>query len=485
MKTKSPTLNDSPSNSPAIYTLLCLFAIILLAVVVAATSISISKVNNLPLVQSPVDAPVKHNMLVVIMDDVGVDQIGVYNEGPSPANTPVIDQLAAEGVLFRNAYSNPLCTPTRAGVQTGRYGFRTGIGHVYELNESGYSLTYSELTLPEMLDVGTNGNYAHALFGKWHLANQSNGGALSPNLAGYSHYSGLLGNVSIVESYFNWKKTVNGVSSNKTGYLTTDTVDDAIAWTGAQTKPWLAVVAFNAPHAPFHNPPANLHTVDLTNPTDLKKYHAALEALDTELGRLIQHLKQTGQYANTTIIVIGDNGTQGSLINASGVSKGSVYEGGINVPFIVVSPFVKVKGVESAAFVQTLDVFATLADIAQVNVSQVAPGVKIDSISLLPYLKNASTRSLRAYGFSEKFDPVGVGYGAMSPPPGVTLSIKAMRDVRYKLHVDVVAQTEEFYDLLVDPLESQNLLVNGLAPGSPEELAYTKLKADMVALVSS
>ncbi len=472
-----------------VHPLFAIVAILLVGLVgAAAISSTSSPAPNLAKV-STVSTAGSQNFLVVILDDVGVEQIAAYAEGANPVNTPTINQLAAEGMLFRNAYSNPVCSPTRSNLQTGRYAFRHGIGHII-LPTTGPALSHSELTLPEMLDVGTNGKYAHALFGKWHLGNNTNGYHDSPNLAGYSHYSGNLFNIGkiIGTTYFKWEKTVDGSFSQKTGYLTTDTVDDAIAWTGAQTKPWLAVVAFNAPHAPFHNPPANLHTVNLSNPTELLQYQAALEAVDTELGRLIQHLKQTQQYANTTILVIGDNGTPKAVaVNPIPPehAKDSLYEGGINVPFIVKSPFVSQRGSESGAFVNAVDVMATIAEMAGVNLSRVVPGIKLDSVSMVPYLQNSGALSLRSTNFSESFTPIQAQYGDIPPASGATQSSKTMRDVRYKLIWNTLDNTEEFYDLVVDPYENTNLLLGGLTSGSPEEQSYLKLKTDIVALVNS
>ena len=86
------------------------------------------------------------NFLIIVGDDLGVDKIGVYGEGPSPPPTPTIDSLALEGVLFRNAWANPTCAPTRAAALTGRYGFRTGVGVA-----GGADLPFEELLLPEWI----------------------------------------------------------------------------------------------------------------------------------------------------------------------------------------------------------------------------------------------------------------------------------------------------------------------------------------------
>ena len=91
------------------------------------------------------------NILVIIADDLGVDQVGVYGEGTSPAPTPIIDGLASSGVLFRNAWANPTCSPTRSCIMTGRYGYRTGVGQV------GVRLDLAETSLPELLGRGCIG----------------------------------------------------------------------------------------------------------------------------------------------------------------------------------------------------------------------------------------------------------------------------------------------------------------------------------------
>ncbi|MHC5212536.1 MAG: sulfatase-like hydrolase/transferase, partial [Planctomycetota bacterium] len=130
------------------------------------------------------------NVLIVVADDLGVDMVGAYGEGSDPPPTPVIDSLASQGVLFRNAWSNPVCSPTRAALLTGRPAFRNGIGYIVDASPNNLALPYAEVTLPEMLALGTGGNYRSGAFGKWHLGNDSVGGALAPNLAGFDHFAG-------------------------------------------------------------------------------------------------------------------------------------------------------------------------------------------------------------------------------------------------------------------------------------------------------
>ena len=102
------------------------------------------------------------NVLIILADDLGVDFVGCYGEGASLPSTPNIDALAQGGVLFRNAWSNPLCSPTRATIQTGRYSFRTGIGAtVFPDDPAGFTLQKDEFTLPRLLDAGTLGRFRH------------------------------------------------------------------------------------------------------------------------------------------------------------------------------------------------------------------------------------------------------------------------------------------------------------------------------------
>jgi arylsulfatase A-like enzyme len=354
------------------------------------------------------------NVLIVVADDLGVDMVGAYGEGSAPPATPVIDGLAAQGVLFRNVWSNPVCSPTRAALLTGRPAFRTGIGFIVDAAPDNLALPLSEITLPEMLALGTGGKYRSAAFGKWHLGNEAVGGALAPNLAGFDHFAGALSNFYAPESYTNWTRVVDGAVSQSTVYATTDTVDSALAWLADAPEPWLCYVAFNAPHYPVHAPPAGLHSVDLTQAGPLSEdpapyYRAMVQALDTELGRLLAGVAPP-KLARTTVVFLGDNGTPGEVVSRpfpSDHAKGTLHEGGINVPLIVTGPRVQVPGSESLGLVSITDVFATVAELAKVDLDQTLPGLPLDSRSLLPYLKDPATPSLRKTVFSELFHPNG------------------------------------------------------------------------------
>jgi arylsulfatase A-like enzyme len=380
-----------------------------------------------------------NNVLLIIADDFGTDAQSLYNPSGTTAPTPHINALAASGVRFTNAYATPVCSPTRACILTGRRGFRTGVGEVVSV-ASGNSLPSSELTLPEVITQNSGLGIQSACFGKWHLfagASVAN----SPNtIGGWPHYAG--NTAGGLASYTSWTKTINGVTSTVTTYATTDVVNDAVAWINARTtasQPWFAWVAFNAPHTPFHNPPTSLHSYGANPATNSLKYRAAVESMDTEIGRLLLSINA----ATTDVIFIGDNGTPGGVIQApynSTRAKDTLYEGGIRVPLIVKGPSVVAGGRTSDELVHAVDLFSTVLEMASVPLPST---VTLDSQSLKPILANQSESRTRLY--SEQFDQAATTTGG-----------RAIRDDRYKL-IRLNTGSDEFYDLQTDPAEATNL----------------------------
>ena len=184
------------------------------------------------------------NILILVADDLGVDMLAAYGEGNDLPRTPNLDEFARTGVLFRNAWSQPTCSPTRATLHTGLGGYSTGIGTVIPTQQYGHDLDLNLTTLPKMLDIGTSNGYAHAAIGKWHVSNHSSGNH-APNIAGYEHFSGTMGGQ--VGDYFAYFKIVNGAEFPVFEYATSAVVDDSLEWIAQQTKPWMCYVAFQAP----------------------------------------------------------------------------------------------------------------------------------------------------------------------------------------------------------------------------------------------
>ena len=355
-------------------------------------------------------APLR-NILLVILDDWAIDSSPVdnnttLNPGTTFAPMPTLEALADRGLRFTNAYAQSVCSPTRATIITGRYGFRHGVG-----DPSTPALPSSELALPEIFTAETS-PYKLATFGKWHLG----GGNTGPEvLGGWTHFAGILGGG--VTNYTGWSKTVstatipNNTINNFATYSTTDQVNEAVSFINSNPNdPWFIWLAFNAPHTPFHNPPSNLHDYP-TYATDVDgnvtgtdrrgAYEAALQALDTELGRLFA----TVDLDNTNIILIGDNGTPGAVVQApysTDHAKGSLYEGGVHVPLIMAGPDVTRTGL-SNKLVHCVDLFSTILELADIDVASATAAVDtIDSESLLPILNGQD--SVERCVVSERFN---------------------------------------------------------------------------------
>lgn len=389
------------------------------------------------------------NFLLVLVDDLGIEHLDFYGVGAQFAPTPHLTELASGGLVFREAWSNPTCSPTRVTIQTGRYAFRTGVGDVINTDtEAGMQL--AELILPEVLRDHTATPYTSAAFGKWHMgASADLGGASAPNWAGYDHFEGtLLGQQDpSTFSYFDWVKTTDGVNEAKTDYMTTDMVDSAVTWINGTPGPWFAYVAFRLPHGPYHWPPDDLHSQDTGQEGDLAKYRAMIEAMDNELHRLLDSIDTT----NTLIVFASDNGSPAEVaqppVNPQR-SKGTVFQGGVRVPLVLAGDMVTAG--EVGAPVNLTDLFDTIAELAGASVPV---DVERDSVSLVPYLSNPGTPSLRANAYTDAFSPNGSG--------PYSVGQQAARDTHYK-YLRNTAGAEGLIDLWSDPWETNNLLLGDL-----------------------
>ena len=235
-----------------------------------------------------------------------------------------------------------MCSPTRAGFLTGRHSFRTGVTNAIGAPGS-TALDAGEITLPQLIpgpvmsrDYSANGIWAAEI---QHLMT-----------GGFDHHSGVL--AGDLAAYDSWYKYENGLPVDAdpttplvidpvTQYATEANVQDAFNWIDAQTSNWLAVVAFNAPHTDnngdLHDPTATCDGVDAIG-TDI---NGMIECVDYHIDWLLSELATIGELENTTVIFIGDNGTDAfslgePFVNSSNPSqKMEVYEGGIRVPFII------------------------------------------------------------------------------------------------------------------------------------------------------
>lgn len=426
-------------------------------------------------------AKAQRNVILIIADDLGTDYLGFYEDHQDTAPVPNIRKLLAKGVRFTNAWSNPVCSATRAGILTGQYSFRTGVGGIVGGIGGSGALNINELTIPRLLNTYKPNGIAKANIGKWHLHNAMPVSNLNnPNVMGYDHFAGNF--IGQLTSYTNWTKVTNGVSSTVTNYATTETANDAINWIKAQnSKPFFLWLAFNAPHAPYHLPPAGLHSYTnlsgtqqdiMMNPKSYFK--ASLEALDHEIGRLFDSLQVHNQLENTDIIFIGDNGNtiQTAQIANTARAKGTIYQYGVHVPFMISGPSVVNPGRVSDALVNTTDLFATILELFGYAdwPAQIPANKPVDSKSILPILKNQAT-IVRPWAFTEGFKTTPDAADG-----------KTMRNMEYKLlHFD--DGRAEFYHVASDPVEANNLIPGNL--NASQATNYLYLCNEMSTLVGT
>lgn len=416
-----------------------------------------------------------NNVLLLIVDDWGTDWSPIDSTSPGVTlpKMPTLQSLASSGLRFTRAFAQPVCSPTRATILTGRHPFRHGVGNQDTYNE----LVASELALPEIF-AAQGSPYGLASFGKWHLA----GGTTGPSTrGGWPHFKGTL--VGGLTDYNSFTKTqvINGVASQTTSttYATTDQVNDAVAWIASQgANPWFCWMAFNAPHSPFHAPPAGLappggYTAGTGNAnTDM--YRNMLEALDTEIGRLLQSVN----LSKTNVIIIGDNGSPGQVVQApfsSGHAKDSLFTGGVNVPLVISGPDVTVPGGSTTdKLVHCVDLFSTILQLGGINTAAAASGVTIDSKTLVPILRG--TDSLDRTMVAETF-----GNG---PGEGRTIISDDYPDYKLNILGDRLSTTDtptfQMFHITTDFNEQNPLNIAGLT--GTALAAYNHLAAKDAAL---
>ncbi len=378
------------------------------------------------------------NVLLIIADDMGIDATPGFELGDEKPNMPTISNLQQNGITYTNTWSNPVCSPTRAGILTGKYGFNTNV-----LN-AGDQLNTNEISIQNT--VKQSSTYKTAVIGKWHLSDDPN----HPNDMGIDYYAGSL--PGGLRAYNDWTLTVNGLNTPESSYATTKYTDLAIDWIKTQDQPWFLWLAHNTPHTPFHLPPNDLHNRNnlpndqaSINSNPRPYYFAMIEAMDKEIGRLLESFdKETLE--NTLIIFVGDNGTPSTVSQAynSRRTKGSIFQGGIHVPLIVSGGAVTKKNTTDDSLINTVDLFATIAEATGSSIFETNESI---SFKTTFSEKNANSRS---YNYSE----IGTNNETVT---------KAIRSKTHK-YILFGDNTEALYNLENDPLENINLLNENRLP---------------------
>ncbi|HEY6167329.1 MAG TPA: sulfatase-like hydrolase/transferase [Verrucomicrobiae bacterium] len=396
------------------------------------------------------------NILVVLADDLGYADVG-FN-GCKDIPTPNLDALAKQSVRCTSGYvSHPFCSPTRAGLMTGRYQQRFGHENnpKWDPADKVAGLPLSQTTMPQVLN---SAGYVTGAVGKWHLGAHPQ---FHPNRRGFDEYFGLLGGGHTYlpgakgGAEYQIPMDRNGNPETLTEYLTGVLGREAGEFiTLHRGHPWFLYLAFNAPHTPLQVTEAlakrAAHITDETR----RGYAGLVLGLDDAVGAVMKALKDSGQTENTLVFFFSDNGGPISVTHSDNTplrgAKGQVYDGGIRVPFLVSWPGKLAAGKDYNQPVISLDVFPTAAALAGAEFGVPPPGgsggpakagtPNLDGVNIFPFL----TGEKKGAPHERLFWRTGGG------------AAHAVRQGDWKL-VKLKDQPAELYNLTDDIAESKNL----------------------------
>ena len=388
----------------------------------------------------------KPNIIFIYCDDLGYGDLGVYG---SRIPTPNIDRLAHEGVLFTQFYSaNPVCSPSRAALLTGRYPTRTGVPRVlFPQDKTGLDL--HEVTLANMLkDAG----YRTSCIGKWHLGSAPE---FLPTQRGFDEYFGipysndmtprvLLDGTTVVEQTATLETLTPRYTERAIQFIEKD-----------KTKPFFLYLPHTYPHIPLGASPR------FKGKSAQGLYGDVIQELDWSTGELLAALKRNGLDNNTLVMFSSDNGPwyEGSPGALRG-RKGSTYEGGVREPFLARFPGRIPKGIVSKGIAGTVDILPTIASL----IGAALPDVVLDGLDIWPLMTGKKPGIDRREPLLY-FDD---------------WNVQCARWGKWKLHfarynsfvygpapsggrVNLALRNQELYDLENDPQESYDV-----AAGNPE-----------------
>ena len=336
------------------------------------------------------------NVVLIITDDAGYGDLGSY--GATDVRTPHLDALARDGVRFTDFYANaPSCTPTRAGLITGRYQQRLKLEYPLGMQLPGdwdRGLAPTGHSLPQLLkDAG----YATALVGKWHLGWKPE---FSPNRHGFDYFFGF--KAGFIDFYEHTNPDTPGgkdLFENDTavdvpGYMTDLITERSVRFIEQHSRqPFFIDVAYNAPHWPYQVPDrpsiardSARHLTPFDDSTSTRAdYVAMLERVDQGVGRIVAALERLGLRENTIVIFTNDNGGEWLSRNAPLFHhKLSVWEGGIRVPTIIRWPGRLPAGQVTSQVGITMDLTASILAAAGVSLPST---LRLDGIDLFPILE--------------------------------------------------------------------------------------------------
>ena len=393
------------------------------------------------------------NIIVIISDDQGYADVGFH--GSKEIRTPNIDRIANNGVVFSEGYvSYAVCSPSRAGLITGRYQNRFGYTRNILLapKDSLMGLPLTEQTLPDVLN---NVDYKTKAIGKWHLGAHE---SLVPERRGFDEFFGfIIGG----HRYFPEDLTLNDLTEARSQmdgyitriydngkridtkkYLTEELSDNAVKFVEENSdNPFFLYLSYNAPHTPLQATEKDLERNMHIEIEKRRTYAAMVSSMDDGIGLILDKLEEKKISDNTIVIFFSDNGgVEWYNFSDNGVLrgiKGDFFEGGIRVPFVMQWPKKIKAGITYDKPIISLDVFATVASAAS---AEKHINNEIDGVDLLPYLTGNNSGLPHKYLYWQNRDK----------------DIDVVRDERYKYLR--IKNDEYIFDLKNDISEETNII---------------------------
>jgi arylsulfatase A-like enzyme len=395
--------------------------------------------------------PGRPNVVLIMTDDAGYADTGSY--GAPDIRTPHIDSLARDGVKLTDFYANAMsCTPTRAGLISGRYQQRYGIEFVLpapNLPGADRGLPPLAHSLPRLL---RQNGYATALIGKWHLGY---GPELSPRAHGFDSFFGYKSAAIDYYTHVTVRPSEGAQFAGgqpdlweddalieRDGYMTDLITRRAVEFIDRHAaRPFFIDVAFNAPHSPTQRPD-NPKGTPASGSATRADYAAVMERVDRGVGEILQTLRRRGLEQNTIVIFTNDNGGVGLSHSAPLFHrKFSAWEGGIRVPALLRWPGRIPRGTVSSQVGITMDLTAS---ILAATATPVPSGARLEGIDLFPILQ-------------KKAEPVErTLFWRTAGPSPVNMNQKAVRSGDWKLLIDGAVTRVFLFDVKADPGERQD-----------------------------
>lgn len=408
------------------------------------------------------------NIIYILADDLGWKDVGFHG---SDIRTPNIDQLARTGAQLDQFYVQPMCTPTRAALMTGRYPLRYGLQTLVIPASLTYGLPTDEWLLPQALKEA---GYRTAILGKWHLGHAKR--EFWPMQRGFDYqYGAQLGEIDYfthaVGGKTDWYR--NNRLVREKGYVTTLLGDDAVRFIKRQDPktPFFMYLAFTAAHSPYQTPQEYLDRYRNISDVNRRTYAAMITAMDDQIGKVVQALEERKMRQNTLIIFHSDNGgnqsahlageteVKGALPADNGPyrgGKGDLYEGGTRVASLINWPDRIKPGTVVDQMIHVVDYYPTLAKLAGASLSKSKP---LDGRDMWPT----------------------IGEDKPSPRDEVVYNVEMFRGALRQGDWKLVWRTTlpsrvELFNLAQDPSEQTNL-----AEQNPEKVLELEKRIDELA----